>query len=65
MDVFRAIALGADAVLVGRPFATMMYGAGAEGVKVLLDKLVGELKGTMTMCGAASLRDISREMIRL
>ena len=65
VDVFRAIALGADAVLVGRPFATMMYGAGAEGVKVLLDKLVGELKGTMTMCGAASLRDISREMIRL
>ena len=56
---------GADAVLVGRPFATMMYGAGGEGVKVLLDKLVGELKGTMTMCGAASLKDISRDMIRI
>ena len=33
VDIFRAIALGADAVLVGRPFATMMYGAGAEGVR--------------------------------
>ena len=65
VDVFRAIALGADAVLVGRPFATMMYGAGGDGVKVLLDKLVGELKGTMTMCGAASLKDISRDMIRI
>ncbi|MBR0041133.1 MAG: alpha-hydroxy-acid oxidizing protein [Oscillospiraceae bacterium] len=65
LDIFRAIALGADAVLVGRPFATMMYGAGAEGVKVLLDKLVGELKGTMTMCGAATLKDISRDMIRI
>ena len=65
VDVFRAIALGADAVLVGRPFATMMYGAGGDGVKVLLDKLVGELKGTMGMCGAASLADISRKMIRI
>ena len=43
----------------------MMYGAGGEGVKVLFDKLVGELKGTMTMCGAASLKDISRDMIRI
>ena len=65
VDIFRALALGADAVLVGRPFATMMYGAGAEGVRILLDKLVGELKGTMGMCGAASLADISRKMIRI
>lgn len=65
VDIFRALALGADAVLIGRPFATMLYGAGAEGVKVLLDKLVGELKGTMTMCGAASLKDITRDKIRL
>ena len=63
VDVFRALALGADAVLIGRPFATMMYGAGGEGVKVLFDKLVGELKGTMTMCGAASLKDITRDKI--
>ena len=65
VDIFRALALGADAVLIGRPFATMMYGAGGEGVKVLFDKLVGELKGTMTMCGAASLKDIDRSKIRL
>ena len=65
VDVFRALALGADAVLIGRPFATMMYGAGGEGVKVLFNKLVGELKGTMTMCGAASLKDIDRGKIRL
>ena len=65
VDVFRALALGADAVLIGRPFATMMYGAGAEGVKVLFNKLVGELKGTMTMCGAPTLKDITRDKIRL
>ena len=30
MDVFKALALGADAVLIGRPFVTMVYGGGAE-----------------------------------
>ena len=64
VDIFRALALGADAVLVGRPFATMLYGAGAEGVRVLYDKLVAELKGTMKMCGAPSLKDITRDKIR-
>jgi tryptophan synthase alpha subunit len=31
MDVFKALALGADGVLIGRPFVTMVYGGGAEG----------------------------------
>ena len=39
MDVFKALALGADAVLIGRPFVTMVYGAGAEGVKTYVEKL--------------------------
>ena len=38
---------------------------GEEGFKVYMNKLVGELKSTMTMCGAASLKDISRDMIWL
>ena len=58
VDVFRAIALGADGVLIGRPILTAIYGAGEEGYKVYMDKIVGELKSTMTMCGAASLKDI-------
>ena len=65
VDVFRAIALGADGVLIGRPMLTMIYGGGEEGFKVYMNKLVGELKSTMTMCGAASLKDISRDMIWL
>ena len=64
VDVFRAIALGADAVLVGRPILPMIYGGGEEGFKVYMDKLVGELKSTMTMCGAPSLRDITRDKVR-
>ena len=65
VDVFRAIALGADAVLIGRPIIPAIYGGGAEGFKVYMDKIVGELKSTMTMCGAASLKEITREKIWL
>jgi isopentenyl diphosphate isomerase/L-lactate dehydrogenase-like FMN-dependent dehydrogenase len=43
----------------------MIYGAGAEGFKVHMDKIIGELKSTMTMCGAATLADITRGKVRL
>ena len=64
LDVFRALALGADGVLVGRPFAPMIYGAGAEGVKALADKLRAELADAMEMCGARTVAGITREMVR-
>lgn len=63
VDVFRALALGADAVLIGRPVLTAIYGGGAEGFNVYMNKIIGELKSTMTMCGAASLADISADML--
>lgn len=63
MDVFKALALGADGVLIGRPFVTMVYGGAAEGVKVFVEKLKAELADTMAMCGAHSLSDIDRSMI--
>ena len=63
MDVFKALALGADAVLIGRPCVNMVYGGGAEGVQVYVDKLKAELADTMAMCGAHSLSDIKRSMI--
>ena len=53
----------ADAVLIGRPFVNMVYGGGAEGVKVFVDKLKAELADTMAMCGAHSLSDINRSML--
>ena len=63
MDVFKALALGADAVLIGRPFVNMVYGGGAEGVQVYVDKLRSELADTMAMCGVHRLSDITRSMI--
>lgn len=65
MDVFKALALGADAVLIARPFVTMVYGGGAEGVKVYVEKLKAELADTMAMCGAHSLSEITRDMVRI
>lgn len=64
MDVFKALALGADAVLIGRPFVNMVYGGGAEGVQAYVGKLKAELADTMAMCGAHSLADIHRSMVR-
>ncbi|MGI5977626.1 MAG: alpha-hydroxy-acid oxidizing protein [Candidatus Limivicinus sp.] len=63
VDIFRALALGADAVLIGRPVLTAIYGAGEEGFRVYMDKILGELKSTMTMCGAASLKEITRDKV--
>ena len=63
MDVFKALALGADGVLIGRPFVTMVYGGGAEGVRVYVEKLKAELADAMVMCGAHSLEEINRTMI--
>jgi 4-hydroxymandelate oxidase len=64
-DIFKALALGADAVVIARPFVTAVYGAGAEGVQVYVNKLTAELEDTMEMCGAHSLREITRDMVRL
>ncbi|MEG1789079.1 MAG: alpha-hydroxy-acid oxidizing protein [Oscillospiraceae bacterium] len=63
-DIFKAIALGADAVLIGRPFVPVVYGAGAEGTSFLINKYAAELRDTMTMCGAHTLAEITREKVR-
>ncbi|MBO5492449.1 MAG: alpha-hydroxy-acid oxidizing protein, partial [Pyramidobacter sp.] len=65
LDVFKMIALGADAVLIGRPIITASFGGGAEGVELYLKKVAAELAATMIMTGAASLSEITRDMVRL
>ncbi|MDE7233009.1 MAG: alpha-hydroxy-acid oxidizing protein, partial [Lachnospiraceae bacterium] len=64
-DIFKALAMGADGVLICRPFVTALYGGGAEGVALYIEKLAGELRDTMEMCGAGSLSDITRDMVRI
>ncbi len=63
IDVFKAIALGADAALIGRPFPTMAYGGGREAIEFYINKVGNELRDTMMMTGAHNLSEINREMI--
>ena len=63
VDICKALALGADACILARPYVTAVYGGGEEGVQVLTQKLKGELEDTMAMCGVHSLGEISRDMI--
>ena len=64
-DVFKMLALGADAVLIGRPYVIAAYGGGAEGVQLYTEKLKAELKDAMTMTSCKSLQEITRDKIRL
>lgn len=63
-DVFKALALGADGVIICRPFVTAAFGGGEEGIQTYIDKLGSELADTMFMCGADSLKEIARDMVR-
>jgi isopentenyl diphosphate isomerase/L-lactate dehydrogenase-like FMN-dependent dehydrogenase len=65
LDVFKALALGADAVLIGRPFACMVYGGGEKGVALYLDKVQAELAEAMLMTGSPELKDIDASRINL
>lgn len=64
-DVFKALALGADAVIIARPFVTSVYGGGREGVEVYIQKIGSELADTMAMCGVSSLSEITRDCVRV
>ena len=63
VDVFKALALGADGVIICRPFVTALYGADADGVACYINKIGTELADTMSMCGAKDLNSITRDMV--
>ncbi|MEN8076345.1 alpha-hydroxy-acid oxidizing protein [Clostridioides difficile] len=65
VDIFKALALGADGVLICRTFVTALYGGEEEGIKIYIDKLASELEDSMAMCGAYSINEITRDMIRI
>lgn len=64
-DVFKALALGADSVIIARPFVTAVYGGGREGVEAYIQKIGSELADTMAMCGVSSLAEITRDCVRV
>ncbi len=63
-DVFKALALGADAVGVGRPVLWGLALYGADGVAAVLEHLKTELVNVMRLAGTARLTDITLDYIR-
>ena len=62
-DVFKAIALGANAVSIGRPVLWGLAVNGEVGVTHVLDILRTELDLAMGLCGCASIKEISKDLI--
>ena len=63
-DVIKAIALGARAVLVGRPVLWGLAAGGREGVATALALLRRELDLAMALCGCARIADITRDLVQ-
>ena len=62
-DVLKAIALGADAVLIGRPYIWGLAAEGDRGVTAVIETLRDEFVAAMSMCGLASLDAITPAVI--
>ena len=63
-DIFRALALGADAVMICRPILISYYGGRTDGIVTYVEKLRAELKDAMIHVRRAKISDIDRSMIR-
>jgi 4-hydroxymandelate oxidase len=63
VDVLKMIALGADAVLIGRPFVTASFGGQSEGVKSYIDTIADDLKSAMILTGCNSISDVTSRIL--
>ncbi|XP_076881190.1 peroxisomal (S)-2-hydroxyacid oxidase GLO4-like [Bidens hawaiensis] len=63
-DVFKALALGAQAVMIGRPVVYGLAAKGEYGVKRVIEMLKDELELTMALSGCPTLNDITRNHVR-
>ncbi|MBJ7330805.1 MAG: alpha-hydroxy-acid oxidizing protein [Solirubrobacteraceae bacterium] len=64
-DVVRALALGADAVLIGRPVAWALAAGGQEGVENLLRALTEDVERALALTGCPDARAVPRERVRM
>ncbi|RNI20666.1 alpha-hydroxy-acid oxidizing protein [Flexivirga caeni] len=62
-DIFTALALGASAVLIGRPWLYGLAIDGASGAQAVMERLVAELDLTMALCGIASVEQVTRDCL--
>ena len=64
-DIFKALALGATAVGIGRPYVWGLAAFGEEGVAAVIRMLKAELVMAMQTCGTKHLRDIGRDRVKI
>lgn len=64
LDVLRMLALGADAVLIGRPFSMAVLGGGKDGTVQYLEKIRQELTQCMVLTGTATADKVAPEILR-
>ena len=64
-DVLKGLALGAQAILLARPFLWSLAAYGAEGVRAVLELLQSELARNMAECGKVNLKAIDRGLVSI
>ena len=64
-DIFKVLALGADAAMIGRPFAIAAHGGREEGISLYIQKLRKELAYIMLLTGCRTISDITTDKIRI
>jgi L-lactate dehydrogenase (cytochrome) len=64
-DVVKAVALGARAAMVGRPWAYGLAAAGQPGVERVLSVFREDIDRTLRLLGVASISELSRDLVRL
>ena len=62
-EVFKAIALGADGVLIGRPYLIAAEGGETRGVELYTQKIIWQLQNAMRMSGCRTLKDITKDHV--
>jgi isopentenyl diphosphate isomerase/L-lactate dehydrogenase-like FMN-dependent dehydrogenase len=63
IDALKMMALGANAVLIGRPALWGAFGDGAEGVKLIIDKMTAQLRHGMLMTGCVNIQAVDYHVI--
>ena len=64
-DILKALALGARAVLLGRPPLWALAAYGSAGVQAILEMLQSELGRDMAMCGKANLKSLDASVVKI
>jgi isopentenyl diphosphate isomerase/L-lactate dehydrogenase-like FMN-dependent dehydrogenase len=62
-DVLKMLALGADAVMIGRPFSVAAMGGLLEGVQAYIAQIRGELRQAMVLTGCATVAAVDRAIL--